>query len=92
MTWIPFLCLGIGLFFGIRKLPDNVLKLVDWVINIALIVLMLTIGMNIGINDSVMLNWGTIGINCAVIAISAIAFSVALVLLVEKTILPLDIL
>lgn len=75
MTWIPFLCLGIGLFFGIRKLPDNVLKLVDWVINIALIVLMLTIG-----------------INCAVIAISAIAFSVALVLLVEKTILPLDIL
>ncbi|MBW9159428.1 lysine exporter LysO family protein [Clostridium tagluense] len=92
MTWIPFLCLGAGLLFGIRKLSDNVLKLVDWIINIALIVLMLTIGMNIGINDSVMLNLGTIGINCAVIAISAMAFSVALVLLVEKTILPLDIL
>lgn len=92
MTWIPFLCLGIGLLIGIKKLPDNILKLVDWIINIALIVLMLTIGMNIGINESVMLNLGTIGINCAVIAISAIVFSVALVLLVEKTILPLDIL
>ncbi|MCB2310430.1 lysine exporter LysO family protein [Clostridium tagluense] len=92
MTWLPFFCLGAGLLLGIRKLSDNVLKLVDWIINIALIVLMLTIGMNIGINDSVMLNLGTIGINCAVIAISAIAFSVALVLLVEKTILPLDIL
>ena len=92
MTWLPFFCLGAGLLLGIRKLSDNVLRLVDWIINIALIVLMLTIGMNIGINDSVMLNLGTIGINCAVIAISAIAFSVALVLFVEKTILPLDIL
>ena len=92
MTWIPFLCLGAGLLLEIRQLPDKVLKLVDWIINVALIVLMLTIGMNIGINDSVMLNLGTIGINCAVIAISAIAFSVALVIIVEKTILPLDIL
>lgn len=92
MTWIPFLCLGAGLLFGIRQLPDNILKLVDLIINISLIVLMLTIGMNIGINDSVMLNLGTIGFNCAIIAISAIAFSVVLIIFVEKTILPLDIL
>lgn len=90
MTWMPFLCLAIGFLLSIKTLPAKVLKLVDGIINIALIVLMLTIGMNIGINDSVMLNLGSIGLNCAIISISAIAASVLLVWVVEKTILPLD--
>ncbi|QHI71201.1 lysine exporter LysO family protein [Aminipila terrae] len=90
MTFMPFICLGVGLLVSIRQLPGKILQVVDWVINIALIVLMLTIGMNIGINDSVMLNLPVIGLNCVVISLSAIIFSVLLVILVEKTLLPLS--
>ncbi len=92
LTWMPFLCLGAGLLLGIRQLSRDALKIVDSIINVALIVLMLTIGMNIGINDSVMLNLKTIGLNCAIISLSAVTFSVILVVLVERTILPLDVL
>jgi uncharacterized membrane protein YbjE (DUF340 family) len=86
---MPFLCLGVGFLVGIRHLSDYILKTVDLVINVALIILMLTIGMNIGINDSVILNLKTIGLNCIVISLSAITFSVLFVLLIERTILPL---
>lgn len=90
MTLMPFICLGVGLLVSIKQLSARILQTVDWIINIALIVLMLTIGLNIGINDSVMLNLPTIGLNCVVISLSAIAFSVIFVVLVEKTLLPLD--
>lgn len=90
LTWLPFLCLAVGLLFSVRQLPANVLKLVDLVINVALVVLMLTIGMNIGINNSVMLNLQTIGLNCMVISLSSMTFSVLFVVLLEKTLLPLD--
>jgi uncharacterized membrane protein YbjE (DUF340 family) len=86
---MPFLCLSVGFLVGIRHLSDYILKTVDLVINVALIILMLTIGMNIGINDSVILNLKTIGLNCIVISLSAITFSVLFVLLIERTILPL---
>ncbi|MEL7657717.1 MAG: lysine exporter LysO family protein [Bacillota bacterium] len=89
MTWMPFLCLSVGLLFGIRDLPLKVLKGIDTIINIALIVLMLTIGSHIGINDSVMSNLPFIGIHCVVISLSAIIFSIAFTFLAEKTILPL---
>ncbi|QIB69207.1 lysine exporter LysO family protein [Aminipila butyrica] len=90
MTFMPFICLAIGVALSIRPLPEHLLKAVDWIINAALIALMLTIGMNIGINDSVMLNLPIIGLNCVVISLSAIIFSVLLVYLVEKTLLPLS--
>lgn len=90
MTLMPFICLGAGLLVSIKQLPGRVLQAVDWIINIALIVLMLTIGMNIGINDSVMLNLPVIGLNCVVISLSAIIFSIIFVVLVEKTVLPLS--
>lgn len=87
---MPFICLTAGFLFGIRQLSENVLKLVDSIINVALIVLMITIGINIGRNDSVIFNLGTIGFNCAVISISAIIMSIIAVITVEKTILPLE--
>ncbi|MGL4484160.1 MAG: lysine exporter LysO family protein [Anaerovoracaceae bacterium] len=89
MTWMPFACLAAG--FGISLLPltSKQLKGIDWVVNIALVVLMLTIGMNVGVNDEVISNLASIGINCAVIALCAIAASVFFVFLLEKTILPL---
>lgn len=90
MIWIPFLCLGTGFLITLRHLPGRVLAAVDIAVNAALIVLMLTIGMNIGINDSIMKNLGNIGINCAFISLCAIACSVIFVALVEKAVLPLN--
>ncbi|HKK96358.1 MAG TPA: lysine exporter LysO family protein [Anaerovoracaceae bacterium] len=90
MTWMPFICLGTGYLFSLTKLMEKALPIVDMVINIALIILMLTIGMNIGINDNVMNNLGLIGVNCIVISILAIGVSVILVFILEKTILPLE--
>jgi len=90
MVWMPFLCLGIGLAIGLRNLSKTILNRIDIVINIALVALMLTIGINIGINDSVMLNLNSIGFNCFIIALSAIFFSVFFTVILEKTILPLE--
>ena len=90
MTWMPFLCLAIGFFIGMRNLTERMLKKIDGIINIALVVLMLTIGINIGINDSVMSNLDSIGLNCLAISLSAIAFSVLFTVIIEKTALPLD--
>lgn len=90
MTWMPFLCLVTGFFIGMRNLTKRTLKIFDNIINIALIALMLTIGINIGINDSVMLNLNSIGLNCLAISLSAITFSILFMVIIEKTVLPLE--
>jgi uncharacterized membrane protein YbjE (DUF340 family) len=90
MTWLPFVCLAAGLLAGMRNLSEKILKAIDMIINIALVVLMLTIGSHIGINDSVMSNLPAIGFQCVVISLSAIFFSVAFTVMAEKTVLPLD--
>lgn len=90
MTVIPFVCLLIGGLIGFKKSTDAFLKRVDALTSVVLILLMLTIGTNIGANDSVMFQLDKIGINCAVIAFCAIFFSVLGVWIVEKTVLPLD--
>jgi len=90
MVWIPFICIAIGILIGLRNLSTQMLKVVDTLLNIALILLMLTIGLNIGVNDSVMQNLGAIGVNCVIIAIFAIGFSVLLIFVLEKTLVPLD--
>ena len=90
MTILPFICLGIGLIVGFQKMKDKFLIAIDFIINITLIVLMLTIGMNIGVNNSIMSKLNRIGINCFVIALFAIIFSIIFTLIAEKTILPLD--
>jgi uncharacterized membrane protein YbjE (DUF340 family) len=90
MTWMPFLCLSAGLVFGLRDPSQRVLKGIDVLINFALVILMLTIGSHIGINDSVMSNLPSIGFQCVVISLGAILFSVAFTVLAEKTVLPLE--
>ncbi len=90
MIFMPFICLGIGLLLGLRHLSERLLNIIDKVINVALVLLMLTIGLNIGINDSVMLNLHSIGFNCLIIALCAIFFSVLFTVIVEKTLLPLE--
>lgn len=90
MIWIPFLCLAVGLIIGFQNLQSNILKIIDSITNIALVILMMTIGANIGANDSIMSNLTIIGFNCIIISLSAIFFSILLTFLLEKTILPLE--
>lgn len=89
-AYVPFICLAAGAAINWRGLPPRILRLFDAATDLALIVLMLVIGLNIGTSEKVMSNLGVIGFNCLVISLSAIAVSVLLVLLAEKTIMPLE--
>ena len=92
MNWepLPFLCLAIGLVFGLQRLPTSILRVVDFVTNVSLVGLMLTIGANIGTNDLIMSKLGLIGFNCLVIALLAVVCSVLFTVVLEKTLLPLE--
>lgn len=90
MIWLPFICLGIGAVLGFRNLSVRVINAVDFTTNITLILLMFTIGANIGINDSLIGSLGTIGFRCVMIATLAIACSVICTMILEKTLLPLE--
>lgn len=89
-TLIPFICLALGAAINWKGLPEAILKIFDLATNIALIVLMLVIGLNIGTSRTVMENLGAIGFNCLIISLSAIFFSVLLVYIAEKTVMPLE--
>lgn len=89
-VYIPFICIAVGALINWRGLPQNVLKLFDHMMNIALFVLMVIIGLNIGTSPEVMGNLGRIGINCILISLCAIACSVILVRICEATIMPLE--
>lgn len=89
-TVIPFICLGIGAAISWRGLPRPVIRAVDILIDIALVILMLVIGLNIGISPQVMDNMGSIVFECGIISLAAIFVSALLVILCEKTILPLE--
>ena len=91
MTWyFPFICLGIGALLGLIKLTNKVVKIIDYIGNIALLILMLAIGINVGTDDVVIANIGIIGYQCVVISLLAMFSSIFFVFLLEKTILPLD--
>ncbi|WP_053955012.1 lysine exporter LysO family protein [Inediibacterium massiliense] len=89
MTWLPFICLGIGSLIGFSKWVDKIIKLVDPIINVGLVVLMLTLGAKIGSNDSLIHSLGLLGFRCLFTAATAIAFSVLFTVLLEKTVLSL---
>lgn len=89
-TIMPFACMGIGLLIGFQRLPQAAYRVVDWVTTISLVILMVTIGGNVGTNDEVIAEIGTVGINCFVTCMCAIIGSVLLCLFLEKTVLPLE--
>lgn len=89
-TVMPFVCMGIGLLIGFQKLPQAVYKVVDWITTISLVILMITIGGNVGTNDEVIAEIATVGIYCLATCLCAIIGSVCICLVIEKTILPLD--
>lgn len=90
MTIMPFICLFFGIIIGTRNLSKKIMKKIDIGTNMVIIILMTTIGMNIGINEEIISELGKIGWNCAVISIFGILFSIALTIILEKTILPLE--
>lgn len=90
VTIMPFACIGIGLLIGIQNLPSKIYRGVDGITTAALIVLMFTIGGNVGTNQEVIDKIGIVGINCLVTSLMAISGSVAFAFIVEKTILPLS--
>lgn len=89
-TIMPFICMGVGLFVGFRSLPAKFYRAVDWITTVSLMILMATIGGNVGTNEEVISKLGTVGLNCLITCLCAIAGSVALCFFVEKTVLPLD--
>lgn len=89
MTFLPFVCLGIGIILGVFIKDKRFKNYSEKLSTIVLSLLMITIGMNIGIDTSVRENFAEIGLNCVVISLMAIGFSVLFILLCEKTVLPL---
>jgi len=90
MSIIPFVCLGIGITLGLIVKKEKFFVYSDKISTFALVLLMLVIGLGIGPDKSIVDNIIRIGLNCAVIAIAAVAFSVLLTFIIEKTVLPLD--
>lgn len=88
--YIPFICLALGAAINWKVLPQPVLKAFDMLMNIALMVLMVIIGINIGASEKVMSNLGSIGLNCLIISVAAIWCAVLMVVICEKTVMPLE--
>ena len=88
--YIPFICVTLGAVISWRGLPPRVLRVSDMIMNTALMLLMTVIGLNIGLSETVMKNLGRIGIKCLLISLAAIACSVALTVLCERTVMPLE--
>lgn len=89
-VYVPFVCLALGAAINWRGLPAPLLRAFDIATTTALMVLMVVIGLNIGTSPQVMSNLGTIGLKCLLISLCSIACSVLLVLLAEKTVMPLE--
>lgn len=89
MTVLPFVCLGIGIFLGLSIKVPQFVRAAEAVSSFALVLLMFAIGLGIGLDKEILRQLGTIGLQCAVIALAAIAFSILLTVICEKTILPL---
>lgn len=89
MTVLPFICLGTGIILGLFVKNKSLADASDKVSTIALVLLMLSIGISIGIDKSIISEFPVIGFNCVVIAISAISFSVLFTLICERSVMPL---
>ena len=89
MTVLPFICLAIGIALGLFVKSKKFPEVADKISTVALIFLMLSIGVGIGLDKSIIESAPKIGFNCVVIAIFALGFSVLFTVICEKTVLPL---
>ena len=89
MMGLPFICLGVGIVIGLGKIRW-IEKLFSKLIYLALILVMMVIGANIGVDENLIRNIGWIGLKAAGLAASVVGFSVLYCVLLERTIIPLD--
>lgn len=88
--YIPFICIAIGALINWRGLPEKVLDIINFIMNSALMLLMTVVGLNVGTSREVMDNLGKIGLNCIIMCLSSVFFAVLLMVILEKTIVPLE--
>ena len=88
--YIPFICIALGCVINWRGLPERVLNIINFIMNSALMLLMAVVGLNVGTSKEVLNNIGTIGLNCAIMCLGSVFCAVLLMVLLEKTIVPLD--
>ncbi len=88
--YIPFICIALGCAVNWRGLPERVLNIINFIMNSALMLLMAVVGLNVGTSKEVLNNIGTIGLNCAIMCLGSVFCAVLLMVLLEKTIVPLE--
>ena len=86
---LPFLYIAIGILMGITK-NKWIIRIFEPLASVALGMLMFAIGANIGSNDKIISNIGSIGFYCAIVALSGTGLSIFLAVLSERTIMPLE--
>ncbi len=89
MTILPFASLGFGIILGLLIKNEKFQKGMDSLTNVSLIFLMVAIGLGIGLNETIISEFPRIGLQCVVISLSAISFSILITYIFEKTFLPL---
>ncbi len=89
-VYIPFICLALGVALNWRGLPQRTLKQADRMTSLALFMLMVVIGINIGTSSEVMSNLDRIGLNCLIISFTALWCSVGVTVILEKSVMPLE--
>ena len=88
--YIPFVCIAIGCLINWKGLPEKVLTIINFIMNSALMLLMVVVGLNVGTSEEVLDNIGHIGLNCIIMCVGSVFFAVILVVILEKTIVPLE--
>ncbi len=86
---LPFLYIAIGILMGISK-NKWIIRIFEPLASLALGMLMFAIGANIGSNEKIISNIGSIGAYCAIVALAGTGLSIFLAVLSERTIMPLE--
>ncbi len=86
---LPFLYIAIGILMGLTK-NKWIIHIFEPLASVALGMLMFAIGANIGSNDKIISNIGSIGFYCAIVALSGTGLSIFLAVISERTIMPLE--
>lgn len=90
MGFLTFLAIGVGIGLGLLFGSPRLSHWMDQILNISIASIMLMIGLGMGINDSIIKNFLSIGFQAIVICLFALAFSILFTVLIEKTAVPLD--
>lgn len=87
---LPFFILSIGIFLGFIFKNTKISSYSDKFSSYSILFLMLSIGIGIGINPSIIRNFGRIGFNCIIISFFAIVVSILTCFFYEKFVFSLN--